>query len=215
MSNRRASSASPGESRRREHPAPRQVGAGGEELGARSGARGRRLGEVGVGLAVATENGGQSTEVVADGALGSRASGGPLIGPRGEVVEQLACVSAVPAFDGGFSAVDHGQGPVHVHREVEARRREFRQELPGLVELAGVSVGHGLYRHCHLMGNVRHIGVQLVQKWDQFHDRSALPDDIEELPSIEDGGVWLSAVNADLERLVGQLLALVGVAGGQ
>ena len=34
-------------------------------------------------------------------------------------------------------------------------------------------------------------------------------------PPIENGGVRLSAVSADLECLVGQLLGLVGVAGGQ
>ena len=132
------------------------------------------------------------------------------------MVQQRDGVPRVPAFDGSFSAEDHrGRSSSLSIGKSKPAAASSDEKLPGLVELAGVSVGHGLRRVHRLLGNVRSIGVHLVHQRGQVDHSPALPGDRQEVPSVDNGGVRLAAVSADLERLVGQLLGLVGVAGGQ
>ena len=87
-----------------EHPSPQEVGPGREELGIRPCTRRGGVGEVGVRLVVAAEDGGEAAEVMADRALAvGPDGGGPLIGPRAESVEQRSGVPRVSAFDGGVA----------------------------------------------------------------------------------------------------------------
>ena len=57
------------------------------------------------------------------------------------------------------------------------------------------------------------VGRRLLDQRDEVAHGAALPAHDHELRAEDDGGVGLAAVGADLERLGGQLLGLVGVAG--
>ena len=82
--------------------------------------------------------------------------GGPLIGPRGEVVEQRRCVPRVPAFDGGFSAEDHRrESRVWSIGKSKPAAASSDKRCRASSSWLAVSVGHRLHRSRHRMGDVR------------------------------------------------------------
>ena len=125
------------------HSSPRKSGAGSEEFGTHPVAELCGLVEVGVRLVVATEDGKQAAEIVADRAQCRCARRRQLTGPRREPVEQRPGVFRVPAFDSCLGVVDHSGEPDLVQGEIEVFGSELIQQDSRLVGTVPLDVGLG------------------------------------------------------------------------
>ena len=191
-----------------------QVGPGGEELGPDLALMRPPMGKVGICLVVAAEHGGETAEVVADRAFGRSPRGRTTDRPTGRAGRTAGRRTSGPGIRWrprrrSTIPVSHiwsrgrsKSGAANSSR----RRRASSVRSPSTWAMASTAANN--------LG-VRGLGGHLLDERDQIAQGSALPADDHELCAEEHGGVGLTAVGADLERLGGQLLGPVGVAGDQ
>jgi hypothetical protein len=119
-----------------------------------------------------------------------------------------------PNLDGRVGVLNHCGKPDAVHGNLEVGGRELLQEATSILDAIRFCVGKSEYRS-EAPGHSGSVGCHLLQEWCQFTQGPASLVHADEMRTEEDGGVWLSAVGADLEGFGGQLFGPVRFSGNQ
>ena len=99
-----------------------------------------------------------------------------------------------------------------IQRKFEVGGSEVLQQATGVVDPAGFDMGQCQRRSEHF-GELGSVDGHLLEEWHQLATRSALEAHGPELHAVDQVGVGLAAVGADLECFGGPLFGLFGVPG--